>query len=202
MSTFEKVVVVDGKGHLLGRLASIIAKQILNGQKVVIVRAEELNVSGSFFRNKIKYHKYLRKRMIVNPSRGPFHFRAPSKLFYKTIRGMIPHKTSRGAEALKRLKIFEGIPPPYDKKKRMVVPDALRVLRLKPGRKYTTVSRLSDEVGWKYNEVVKKLEEKRKIKSREFYERKKKLANIKAQVFKNKAGDLSTIQQNISTYGY
>lgn len=25
-------VVIDGKGHLLGRLASIVAKQILNGQ--------------------------------------------------------------------------------------------------------------------------------------------------------------------------
>jgi large subunit ribosomal protein L13Ae len=140
--------------------------------------------------------------MIVNPSRGPFHFRAPSKIFYKTIRGMIPHKTSRGAEALKRLKIFEGVPPPYDKKKRMVVPGALKVLRLKPGRKYTTISRLSNEVGWKYNEVVKKLEEKRKVKSREYYERKKKLANIKAKALKSKAGDLSTIQQNISAYGF
>ena len=33
MSSFEKVVVIDGKGHLLGRLASIVSKQILNGQK-------------------------------------------------------------------------------------------------------------------------------------------------------------------------
>ena len=43
---------------------------------------------------------------------------------------MIPHKTARGAAALERLKVFEGIPPPYDKKKRVVVPQALRVLRL------------------------------------------------------------------------
>jgi large subunit ribosomal protein L13Ae len=49
------VIVIDGKGHLLGRLASIVAKQALNGQKIVIVRCEELNVSGSFFRNKRKY---------------------------------------------------------------------------------------------------------------------------------------------------
>lgn len=67
---------------------------------------------------------------------------------------MIPHKTARGAAALERLKVFEGVPPPYDKKKRMVVPQALRVLRLKPGRKYCTVGRLSHEVGWKYQDVV------------------------------------------------
>jgi hypothetical protein len=45
-------VVIDAKGHLLGRLASIVAKQILNGQKVVVVRSEALNISGEFFRAK------------------------------------------------------------------------------------------------------------------------------------------------------
>lgn len=57
---------------------------------------------------------------------------------------------------MERLKVFEGVPPPYDKKKRMVVPQALRVLRLKPGRKYCTVGRLSHEVGWKYKDVVER----------------------------------------------
>lgn len=29
--------------------------------------------------------------------------------------GMLPHKTKRGQAALDRLKVFDGIPPPYDK---------------------------------------------------------------------------------------
>lgn len=69
---------------------------------------------------------------------------------------MIPHKTARGAAALERLKVFEGVPPPYDHQKKMVVPQALRVLRLQPGRKYCTVGRLSHEVGWKYQDVVER----------------------------------------------
>lgn len=77
-------------------------------------------------------------------------------MFWRTIRGMLPHKTPRGAAALERLKTFEGIPPPYDHKKRVVVPQALRVLRLKPGRKYCTVGRLGHEFGWKYRDVVEK----------------------------------------------
>jgi ribosomal protein L13 len=40
-------IVIDGKGHLLGRLASIVAKQLLNGKKVVVVRCEALIISGS-----------------------------------------------------------------------------------------------------------------------------------------------------------
>ena len=46
--------------------------------------------------------------------------------FYIYIDRMIPHKTKRGAAALARLKAYEGIPPPYDKIKRMVIPDALK----------------------------------------------------------------------------
>lgn len=72
--------------------------------------------------------------MNTNPCRGPYHFRAPSRILYKTVRGMVPHKTKRGMIALNRLRVFEGVPPPYDKQKRMVVPSALRVTRLKPFR--------------------------------------------------------------------
>jgi len=202
MSTFEKVVIIDGKGHLLGRLASIVSKQILNGQRIVVVRCEELNVSGSFFRNKIKFHAYLRKRCIINPARGPFHFRAPSRLFYKAIRGMMPHKTPRGAAALDRLKLFEGIPPPYDRMKRMVVPSALRVLKLKPGRKYTTVGRISHEVGWKYQDVVKTLEEKRKVKGKAYYERKLSIKKLQSKALEAKDDDLKSVNAELATLGH
>ena len=40
-------IVIDGKGHLLGRLASVVAKQLLFGKKVVVVRTEALLISGS-----------------------------------------------------------------------------------------------------------------------------------------------------------
>lgn len=55
--------------NLPGRLASTVAKQILNGQHIVVVRCEDLNISGEFFRNKLKFHAYLRKRCRYNPTR-------------------------------------------------------------------------------------------------------------------------------------
>lgn len=130
------------------------AKQVLLGRKVVVVRCEGINISGNFYRNKLKYLAFLRKRMNTNPSRGPYHFRAPSRIFWRTVRGMLPHKTKRGQAALERLKVLDGIPPPYDKKKRMVVPAALKVVRLKPTRKFAYLGRLAHEVGWKYQAVT------------------------------------------------
>lgn len=197
-----KRVIIDGRGHLLGRLASIVAKQLLSGQRVVVVRCEELNISGLFFRNKLKYLSFLKKRTNVRPDHGPIHFRAPSKIFWRTVRGMIRHKTPRGAAALQRLKVFEGIPPPYDKLKRMVCPAALRVLRLKPGRPYTVLGRLSSEVGWKHAAVVSKLEEKRKVRSKAYYERKKVLARLKAKALENRAEQLKTVTQTLATLGH
>ncbi|KHN97292.1 60S ribosomal protein L16 [Metarhizium album ARSEF 1941] len=204
MSSFEPVVVIDGKGHLLGRLASIVAKQLLNGQKIVVVRCEALNISGEFFRAKLKYHAYLRKMTRYNPTRGgPFHFRAPSRIFYKAVRGMIPHKTARGAAAMERLKVFEGVPPPYDVKKKMVVPQALRVLRLQPGRKYCTVGRLSHEVGWKYQDVVARLEERRKAKGAAYYERKKAAARQLSDAKKKAAAKVEAgTAKALAAYGY
>ena len=129
---FEKVVVIDCKAHLFGRLASIIAKELLAGQRVVCVRCEEINISGSFYRNKLKFLDRLRKSTNTNPAHGPYKMRAPSRIFYRTIRGMIPHKTHRGKCAMERLKCFDGIPEPYDKMKRMVRASAARVDEPRP----------------------------------------------------------------------
>jgi len=59
---------------------------------------------------------------------------------------MVPHKTARGAAALERMKVFEGVPAPYDKVKRMVVPDALQPLRLQKGHKFCQLGDLSTSV--------------------------------------------------------
>ncbi|MFS8023568.1 putative ribosomal protein L13 [Helianthus anomalus] len=130
-----KEVVVDARHHMLGRLSSILAKELLNGQRVTVVRCEEICLSGGLVCQKMKYLRFLRKRMNTKPSNGPIHFRAPSKILWRTIRGMIPHKTKRGAAALARLKVFEGVPAPCNRKKRMVIPDALKLLRLTAGHK-------------------------------------------------------------------
>lgn len=198
----SKPYVVDGKGHLLGRLASILAKEALNGQKVVVVRCELINVSGNTFRNKLKFAAQMHKRHLVNPKKsGPFHHRAPSRILYKAIRGMIPHKTPRGAAALQRLKLYEGMPPPYDRQKKFVIPQALRVLRLKPGRKYATLKRISGDFGWKYEAIVDKLEEKRKVKQAAYQERKKTNAKKRAAAFTQGGAGLAEINAKLEPYG-
>merc|ERR1712232_798546 len=128
---------------------------------------------------KLKYANFRRKRMNSNPKQGPLHYRSPSKILWRTIRGMIPHKTARGAAALDRLKSFEGIPHPFDRKKRMVLPSCLKVLRLRPERRFCKLGDLSKEVGWKHQDLLGRLESQRKVKSSAFH--KKKAATVTAR---------------------
>merc|ERR1711937_148007 len=145
---------------------------------------EDINISGSLYRNKLKYAEFRRKRMNSNPKTGPLHYRAPSKILWRTIRGMVPHKTARGAAALDRLKSFEGIPHPYDRKKRVVVPAALKILRLKPHRRFCKLGDLSSQVGWKCQELLGRLEARRKVKSGAYFLKKKAAVRAKADAVK------------------
>ena len=197
---FEKEVVIDGRGHLVGRLASKIAKELLNGQRVVVVRCELLQKSGSLFRNKLKFQEFLNKTRNTNPRKGHIHFRTPSRIFWRTVRGMLPHKGPRGSAALGRLKVFDGIPFPYDQKRRMVVPDALKVLRMKSHRKFCVLGDLAQKIGWTKKDLITSLEEKRKVKSQKFWELKQKKLDARRKAQGSK--DLAKFNEELAKYGF
>jgi large subunit ribosomal protein L13Ae len=150
-------------------------------------------------RNKDKWARYRKKRHNTNPVRGPYHFRAPSKMFFRVVKGMIPAKTFRGKQALARLASFEGVPDDFSKMKRMVVPDALQVLVSKTYRKTTVLGTLASEVGWKHGDLIKKLEAARIAKNAEFYAAKKADAKATAAA---EASVPAAINAELASFGY
>ena len=197
---FEKEIVIDGRGHLLGRLASYVAKDLLNGQRIVVVRCEEILKSGSLFRNKLDRQETISRHINTNHRKGFKHWKAPSRIFWKTVRGMLPHKTPVGTAALGRLRVFEGIPFPYDHKKRMVIPNALKCLRLKPSRAFCRLGNLAEQTGWKMNALIGKLEAKRKVKSAKFHELKQRKQAARSKA----AGDktVADFNKQLAQYGF
>lgn len=53
----------------------------------VCVRCEEINISGGMVRQKMKYERFLNKRMNTNPRRAAYKFRAPARILWRTVRG-------------------------------------------------------------------------------------------------------------------
>lgn len=100
-----------------------------------------------------------------------------------------------------RLRCHEGVPPPYDKVKRKIAPPALRILKLSPGRDYCTLGRLSQEVGWKYANVIETLELKRKARSAIRVGLKKKEAVLKKRATKEMDKQLVPLRKSLARRG-
>merc|ERR1712216_886377 len=71
------------------------------------------------------------------------------------------------------LHAYEGIPAPYDKVKRAVVPEALKVLRLGEGHRFCVLGDFCEQIGWKHGAIVKELEAKRQTAASEYWAKKK-----------------------------
>lgn len=197
----RKVIVVDAKGHLIGRLSSYVAKQLQLGQKIIIVRCEQILISGKHYRNKLNFMEFLRKRTSTNPKKGPIHQKDPSRIVWRTIRGMVPHTTPKGAAAMGRLKCFDGCPVSLNTKKKMVISDALKAVRLGPRSKYSVLGNIAKDCGWTKTNLISQLELKRTSNNRNWY--KKKIAVIKKNktVIQNDK-EIIEINKQLSEYGY
>lgn len=123
--------IIDATGHVVGRLSSVIAKRLLNGEEIVIVNAEQAIVTG---RRSVVLTTYRERRGRGSTTSrmrgiGPFYPRRPDMLLRRTISRMLPHEQARGREALKRLRVYIGVPDAYKDKSLEIVEVAKRPLQ-------------------------------------------------------------------------
>ena len=142
-TTQNQVTLVNADGLILGRMASVVAKKLLNGEKVVIVNAEKAVISG---KRKSKVAEAKEFLEVGAPRQGPFHYRRPDRILRKTVRGMLPFKQPKGKTALKRLKVFIGVPEDLKDQPLVSIKEA-QAAKLKGP--YLTLADLAKEIGWK-----------------------------------------------------
>jgi large subunit ribosomal protein L13 len=145
-ATDKSVIVVDADGLILGRMASKIAKRLLEGEQIIVVNAEKAVISGRK-RSKVTEAKTFLE--VGGVGRGPFHSRRPDRIVRKTVKGMLPIRQPKGKQAFKRLKTFIGIPNDYKNQKMETVTDAQSRKLTCP---YFTVGQLAKEIGWNEGE--------------------------------------------------
>ncbi|MDD3621065.1 MAG: 50S ribosomal protein L13 [Methanofollis sp.] len=139
------VTIIDADGNLLGRLASNVAKRSLQGEEFVIVNAEKAIVSG---KRAMVLGNYLQKHQRGSVEGGPFFPRRPDLIMKRTIRGMLPYKRQRGADALRRVRIYTGVPMEYEDKEFETLENA-GIERLN-NPKYITLGEISKNLGSKF----------------------------------------------------
>ncbi|HXW95527.1 MAG TPA: 50S ribosomal protein L13 [Nitrososphaerales archaeon] len=141
----EETIYIDATNQIAGRLSSKLAKLILSGKRVVVVNAEKALISGSRTSVINQWKERLELGSKVNPIYGPIHPRRPDNILRRMVRGMVPRKKPKGAAAMKRLRIYIGMPSGVDES-RMTKFEETTATR--PIPIYVTMGDLSRSLGW------------------------------------------------------
>ena len=126
--------VINAKGLIMGRLATKVAKTLLSGEEVIVVGVSDTIVTGSLRQEVDRLNSLKHQKSKTNPEHSPKYPRVPHMMFKRVVRGMLPKKTSRGREALHRLKAYSDVPETIDVTGAITYPEFAK----KPAR-YTTL---------------------------------------------------------------
>ncbi len=133
--------VYDADNQVLGRLCSVIAKDLLKGEKVIVVNTEKAVISGN---PKLVKEHYMNKITRGDVYHGPFFPKYPDAIFRRTVRGMLPWDRTTGRDAFRSLRVHIGIPEELKGKKMEKVKkfDAEKL-----DTKFTSLGNLSVSIG-------------------------------------------------------
>ena len=105
---------IDGKGKVMGRLASHVAKLLLEGEQVYVGNVEKIIIVGD---KRMILKKYRKKQELIHTRKGPYYPRRPDRIFKRTVKNMLPYQKHRGRAALENFRAFVGMPDEYFPKK-------------------------------------------------------------------------------------
>lgn len=115
------MIIIDGAGCPMGRIASFVAKQALQGEVVNVVNCNAVIITG----NKVTIKReFTEKRSRHGDShKGPIMNKASSeKIVKRAIRGMLPdHREGRGRVAFKNIKCYNVVPREFEEAEKIVV---------------------------------------------------------------------------------
>ncbi len=145
MDNVSDYEVFDARGKVAGRLASVVAKKVLQGKKVAIVNAEEAIISGDKKGIVDNYRTRVNLKNKVNPDHSPYWPRRSDLLLKRIIRGMLPYRKPRGKSAYRNLRVFIGIPDTF-KDAKFVEIESKDPRSMYTG--YITMKELSNRLGY------------------------------------------------------
>jgi len=127
--------IIDGKGAVLGRLASFVAKETLKGEEIAIVNCDEVMITGNQAKTKEEF--LAQRKRVGSGQQGPKVSRDSERIVKRAVRGMLPNfRKGRGKEAFKRVKCYKGIPKEFEESKKILagrkpgVPSKSKILKV------------------------------------------------------------------------
>jgi large subunit ribosomal protein L13 len=121
----RKWYVIDAEGHILGRLASEVARRLRGKHKpvytpymdagdfVIVVNAGKVSLTGKKLSDKVYYHYSGYPGGLKKTYAGKLLKDSPEKVLIYAVKGMLP-KNSLGRSMLKKLKVYVNNDHPHE----------------------------------------------------------------------------------------
>jgi len=113
-------MIVDAKDNVAGRLASKVAKAIINGERVTVINSQDLVIVGNKKSILEKFTTRVDGAVKSNPHYGPKYDRIPSKIFRRMVRNMLPTKKRAKERIIKQLRVFNTTAKGIDSKEAII----------------------------------------------------------------------------------
>lgn len=104
---FDPDVILDAEMCVLGRTASEVAQQAIDGKKIALVNSAKIVIVGD--KNSIVD----RWQSSANSETNTTTPKTSKYIVKRSIRGMLPMNSSTGPEALRRIRVYDGVPEPF-----------------------------------------------------------------------------------------
>ncbi len=135
-------MIIDATNSIVGRIATVAAKQALLGEQIIVVNCEKAYITG---RSKYITDEFRRKRKQGTWATGPRYHRQPDRLVRRMIRGMLPYKQEKGKSAYQRIMCYIGVPEEFKTQSLTVIENAQ--ISNVPNLKYISIKEISQILG-------------------------------------------------------
>ncbi len=133
-------IIIDADNCVAGRVASRVAKELLNGKEVHVINVKTAVISGN---KKYVQEFFSQKVSRGDPYHGPFYPVRPDRIFRRIVRGMLPRQKQRGKTAFKRLHVYIAAPEGLEGKPVKIKGTESRL------DKFTALGELAEKLGAK-----------------------------------------------------
>lgn len=133
-------MIIDAADSILGRLTTQVTEEALKGKDVHVINCGDAVITGD--REEI-ITKYQNRRERGAPYTGPHFPTTPKGIVKRSMRGMLPHESHRGIQALKRIKCHTKVPHGVDEDQAKQIDDA-HITRTTAS--YTTIEEIANHL--------------------------------------------------------
>ncbi|PLW79725.1 50S ribosomal protein L13 [Candidatus Woesearchaeota archaeon] len=138
------MIIIDATDMIAGRLATVVAKKALLGEKISIINAEKAILTGN---KEWILKRFQQKRNLGAPLIGPYFPKQSDRILKRIIRGMLPYKQAKGRTAFENIKCYVGVPEEFTGKEASKIENAS--IEKLPNTKFVQIGEISRLIGAK-----------------------------------------------------